>query len=216
LIFALSRYEQVMDAWLKGIEQRVAKGLDVSAIISVASFFVSRVDTKVDKAIDDAIAKLPAGDARRAELTSLKGRTAVANARLAYARFREVFGGQRFAPLKARNVHLQRPLWASTSTKNPAYPDTIYVDELIGRDTVNTMPPKTLEAFNDHGTVAETITNDLEGAKQVMRRLPELGIPVEKLIAELEAEGVASFAKSYNALLETLESRRQSLAGRSR
>jgi len=216
LIFALSRYEQVMDAWLKGIEQRVAKGLDVSAIISVASFFVSRVDTKVDKAIDDVIAKLPAGDARRAELSSLKGRAAVANARLAYARFREVFGSPRFTPLKARGTHLQRPLWASTSTKNPAYPDTLYIDELIGSDTVNTMPPKTLEAFNDHGTVAESITHDLEGAKQVMRRLPELGVPVEKLIAELEGEGVASFAKSYDALLETLESRRQSLAGRSR
>ena len=141
---------------------------------------------------------------------------AVANARLAYARFRQVFDGARFTALKARGARLQRPLWASTSTKNPAYRDTLYVDDLIGADTVNTMPPQTLAAFNDHGTVRVTIGDDLEAARALFRRLPALGIPLESLIGELEQEGVVAFAKSYDALLETLESRRQSLAGRAR
>ena len=163
-----------------------------------------------------AVATLPAGDPRRAELEQARGLAAVANARLAYARFRQVFDGARFTALKARGARLQRPLWASTSTKNPAYRDTLYVDDLIGADTVNTMPPQTLAAFNDHGTVRVTIGDDLEAARALFRRLPALGIPLESLIGELEQEGVVAFAKSYDALLETLESRRQSLAGRAR
>ena len=216
LIFSLARYAQVMEAWLAGLEQRAAQGQALDRIFSVASFFVSRVDSKLDQAIDAALAALPAGDPRRAELDAAKGKAAIANARLAYARFRALMGSARFAALRAAGARLQRPLWASTSTKNPAYPDTLYVDQLIGADTVNTMPPQTLQAFNDHGTAQLTIENDLEVARRLFRRLPELGVPIESLIAELEGEGVVSFGKSYDALLATLESRRQSLAGRAR
>ena len=216
LIFSLARYREVMDAYLSGLEQRYQRNQPLEPIYSVASFFVSRVDSKVDKAIEAAAAKLPESDPRRAELLGLRGRAAIANARLAYAEFREVFGGARFGALRARGAHLQRPLWASTSTKNPAYPDTLYVDELIGRDTVNTMPPQTLAAFNDHGTVAVTIDRDLDGARTLVQRLPALGVPVGALIDELEPEGVQAFVRSFDGLLETLESRRQTLAARSR
>jgi transaldolase len=212
LIFSLARYEQVMDAYLAGLERLLNGGGDVSAVRSVASFFVSRVDTKVDAAIDAALPSK--GGPQREELAALKGRAAVANARLAYTRFREVFGGARFTTLLGRGAHLQRPLWASTSTKNPAYPDTLYVDELIGADTVNTMPLATLEAFNDHGALESRIGRDLDSARALFRRLPELGIPVDALIAQLEGEGVTTFAKSYEALLETLELRRAALAGK--
>ena len=213
LIFSLARHEQVMDAWLSGLERRAAAGEALDRVFSVASFFVSRVDGKVDNAIDVATAALPAGDARRGELGGTKGRAAIANARLAYARFRQVFADPRYEALRARGARLQRPLWASTSTKNPAYPDTLYVDTLIGPDTVNTMPPQTLAAFNDHGTAEVTIGNDLDAARRLFTRLPALGIPIEALIAELEDEGVVAFARSYDALLATLESRRQTLAG---
>ena len=216
LIFSLGRYDQVMDAYLTGIERRAAQGDPLDRIHSVASFFVSRVDTKVDRAIDAALAGLPAGDTRRAELTAAKGRAAIANARLANVRFREVFGSPRWQALAKRGARLQRPLWASTSTKNPAYRDTLYVDELIGPDTVNTMPPQTLTAFNLHGTVAITIGNDVEGARKLFARLPALGIPIDRLIAELEEEGVVAFAKSYDTLLGALEAKRQSVAGRAR
>ena len=216
LIFSLARYAEVMEAWLAGLEQRAAQGQALERIFSVASFFISRVDSKLDRAIDAALAALPAGDPRRAELDAAKGKAAIANARLAYARFRELAVTPRVTALQARGARLQRPLWASTSTKNPAYPDTLYVDQLIGPDTVNTMPPQTLQAFNDHGTARLTIEHDLDGARRLFQRLPELGVPIESLIAELEGEGVVAFAKSYDALLATLESRRQSLAGRAR
>jgi transaldolase len=216
LIFALERHRQVMDAFLTGLERRAGAGLAVGAIHSVASFFVSRVDTKVDPVIDQRLGALPAGSRERAELEGLRGKAAIANARLAYAQFREVFDGPRFAALQPRGAHRQRPLWASTSTKNPAYPDTLYVDELIGRDTVNTMPPKTLKAFNDHGSLEVRIDRDLEGARALFQRLPALGVPVDPLIGELEGEGVGSFAKSYDSLLETLEKERQAMAGRGR
>jgi transaldolase len=213
LIFSLARYQQVMDAYLDGLERWIAAGGDAATVRSVASFFVSRVDTKVDAAIDAALAHAGASAARE-ELAALKGRAAVANARLAYARFREVFGAARFSGLAKRGAHLQRPLWASTSTKNPAYPDTLYVDELIGADTVNTMPLATLSAFNDHGVLESRIGRDLDSAHALFRRLPELGVPVDALIAQLEREGVDTFTKSYDALLETLESRRAALSGK--
>ena len=208
LTFSLARYEQVMDAFLKGLEQRVSQGQPIERLFSVASFFVSRVDTKVDKAIDQAVAQLPVAEPRRAELESLRGRAAIANARLAYERFRVVFGSPRFAALAAKGARLQRPLWASTSTKNPAYRDTLYVDELIGRDTVNTMPPQTLAAFNDHGVVAESIGRDLEQARDLFKRLPRLGVPIDELIEQLEPEGVTTFSKSYDKLIEAIEGRR--------
>ena len=210
LIFSLARYQQVMDAWLSGLEALAARGAALRDMRSVASFFVSRVDTKVDKAIDEAVQARPAG-AETAELQRLKGQAAVANARLAYARFLEVIRAPRFGALAERGAHPQRPLWASTSTKNPAYRDVIYVEELIGRDTVNTMPPQTLAAFNDHGVVEERITRELEKARALFERLPQLGIPLEALIAQLEPEGVASFAKSFDSLIASLESKRKEL-----
>jgi transaldolase len=212
LIFSLARYAQVMDAWLSGLERRAATGEPLAGLFSVASFFVSRVDNKVDAAIEKALAALPPGAGGRTELESSRGRAAIANARLAYAAFKEACGSPRFAALRARGAQVQRPLWASTSTKNPAYPDTLYVDELIGPDTVNTMPPQTLAAFNDHGRLEVTIERDLDAARALFARLPALGVPVETLIAQLEPEGVAAFAKSYEALLATLETRRREVA----
>jgi transaldolase len=214
LIFSLARYAQVMDAYLKGLEQRAAAGQPLERMFSVASFFVSRVDSKVDKAIDQRAGALPAGSPERAELQGLKGKAAVANARLAYAAFQREFTSPRFLALRGKGANLQRPLWASTSTKNPAYPDTLYVDELIGPDTVNTMPPQTLVAFNDHGTVESRIGRDRDRAEALFRRLPALGVALPALIDQLEPEGVAAFAKSYDALLETLETRRAQLAAR--
>lgn len=212
LIFSLARYQQVMDAWLSGLERLAAAGRPLASNDSVASFFVSRVDNKVDPAIEKALAALPAGAPERAELESFRGRAAVANARLAYVAFEAMCASPRFAALRARGARVQRPLWASTSTKNPAYPDTLYVDELIGPDTVNTMPPKTLEAFNDHGRLEVSIGRDLDAARALFARLPALGVPVETLIEQLEPEGVAAFAKSYDALLATLETKRRVVA----
>jgi transaldolase len=214
LIFSLARYAQVIDAYLRGLEQRAASGAPLDRIFSVASFFVSRVDSKVDKAIDQRIAALPANARERAELNGLKGKAAIANARLAYVRFSHEFTSPRFKALHTKGAHPQRPLWASTSTKNPAYSDTLYVDELIGPDTVNTMPPQTLAAFNDHGTVEVTIARDLDGAEALFKRLPELGVPLPSLIDQLEPEGVATFEKSYDTLLDALEARRAQLAAR--
>jgi len=211
LIFSRSRYEQVMDAYLTGLERRVARNEPIDSIVSVASFFVSRVDSKADPVIERAAQALPAGDARRKELESYLGKSAIANARLAYARFREVFGELRMQRLAAKGARVQRPLWASTSTKNPRYPDTMYVDELIGPDTVNTMPPQTLEAFQDHGSLEVRIDRDLDDARRMFRRLPELGVPIDQLIGQLEPEGVTAFAKSYDALLASLEAKRRDL-----
>jgi transaldolase len=212
LIFSLARYRQVMEAYLTGLERRAAHG-PLDRIFSVASFFVSRVDTKLDKAIDQRLATLPPGAAERAELEGYRGRIAVANARLAYAAFLETFAAPRFAALRAKGARVQRPLWASTGTKNPAYSDVLYVDELIGPDTVNTMPPQTLDAFNDHGVVETRITRELDRARAAFARLPQLGVPVHELVDQLEPEGVTAFSKSYESLLETLESRRLQMAG---
>ena len=213
LIFSLVRYAQVIEAYLAGLERRAVRDEPLDAIFSVASFFVSRVDTKVDAAIEAAAAKVPAGPGRE-ELLALRGRAAIANARLAYARFLEAFQGSRFEALRARGAHAQRPLWASTSTKNPAYPDTLYVDELVGPDTVNTMPLATLTAYNDHGSLDIRINRNLDAAHALFQRLRDLGVPIDALIAALESEGVEAFRKSYEALLETLEQRRSALAGR--
>ena len=211
LIFTLERYREVMDAWLAGLEQRLAKVGDLSALRSVASFFVSRVDTKIDGAIERRLSTLPAGSTERAELESLRGKAAVANARLAYAEFEAVIAGPRFRALQAKGAHRQRPLWASTSTKNKAYRDVVYVEELIGPDTVNTLPPATLAAFNDHGKVESRIRHDVPGARAVLERLTALGVPAESLIGELEGEGVQAFAKSFDDLLGALETRRREL-----
>ncbi|HTR96913.1 MAG TPA: transaldolase [Candidatus Acidoferrales bacterium] len=210
LIFSLARYREVMEAYLTGLEQRLAAGGTLGELRSVASFFVSRVDSKVDAAIEQRAAALSEA-AQKRELESLRGQAAVANARIAYAAFEEVFGGERFARLSSRGARVQRPLWASTSTKNPAYRDVLYVEELIGPDTVNTMPPQTLAAFNDHGVAEVRIRRDLDRARALFRRLPELGVPIDALIGQLEDEGVKAFAKSYDELLEAIESRRREM-----
>lgn len=214
LIFSLARYAEVMEAYLSGLEKLAAAGGDLSNVRSVASFFISRVDSKVDAAIDARAATLPAGSTERTELESLRGRAAVDNARLAYAAFEQVFATPRFAALRAKGAHVQRPLWASTSTKNPAYRDVMYVEELIGPDTVNTIPPATLDAFNDHGVVETRIRNGMPEARALFGRLNALGVPVEALIDQLEDEGVKSFAKSYDDLLAAIETRRRDMVAK--
>ena len=199
LIFSLERYEEVIEAYLGGLESRPG---DLSGISGVASFFVSRVDTEVDRRLE-AIGT-PAARA-------LRGRIAVAQAKLAYAVFRRRFTGPRWEALAGRGARLQRPLWASTSTKNPAYPDTLYVDNLIGPDTVNTLPEPTLEAFEDHGTVACTIDADVEAAGEALADLDRAGVDLAEVAEVLEAEGVAAFAKSFDELLDTLARRAEDL-----
>ena len=199
LIFSLERYHAVMEAYLGGLQDRLNAGLDVRHIASVASFFVSRMDTKVD-ALLDAIGTAGA--------KQLLGKAAIAYTRLAYEAFLKVFRGERFASFNAAGCAVQRPLWASTSTKNPAYPDTMYVDQLIGPGTVDTVPPKTLEAFRDHGKAVETIHNDLDGARQTLASLETIGISMDKVTAELEAEGVKSFSDAFSAMLHAIEEHR--------
>ncbi|MBN2045147.1 MAG: transaldolase [Anaerolineales bacterium] len=200
LIFSLERYQMVMEAYLAGLEQRIAAGLPVDRIASVASFFVSRMDTKVDQ----LLAEIGTGEAK-----ALMGRSAVANAKLAYQRYLTTFGGERFAKIKAAGGRVQRPLWASTSTKNPAYPETLYVDTLIGADTVNTIPPKTLVAFLNHGVVADTILKKIPEQEKIIEALEALGISVKQVTDELEAEGVAAFARAFADLLAVIESRKE-------
>lgn len=206
LTFSIDRYKEVMEAYLSGLEDRVKAGKPVNHIHSVASFFVSRIDTKVDKYLEPIIKK---GGRKGQTAKSLLGKIAIANARLAYLEFRKVFESERFAALQAKGAKLQRPLWASTSTKNPAYPDTMYVDELIGAHTVNTVPPQTLDAFRDHGKVKLTIEKDLEGAKKEFANLEAVGISIQQVTQELEEEGVQAFSASYNSLLDTVKTRRE-------
>ena len=201
LIFSLKHYEAVTDAYLSGLEQRLSAGEDISQVASVASFFVSRVDTMVDKALDEA------GN------SSLKGKIAVANAKVAYARFKDIFSGERWEKLAAAGARVQRPLWASTGTKNPQYSDTLYVDELIGADTVNTVPPATLEAVIDHGQTLPSIEEDLLGAKHQLEKLDDLGIDLEAVTEQLQVDGVIAFAKSFETLMLSIADKRDQLVG---
>ncbi len=194
LIFSLVRYAEVMEAYLTGLEDRLAQGHPINHIASVASFFVSRVDTKVDE-------RLPKD-------SPLRGKAAVANAKLAYAEFQRKFAGARWENLQAHGAQLQRPLWASTSTKNPAYPDTLYVDNLIGPHTVNTVPPATLDAVRDHAKTEITITRDVEKAQEAVDQLEAAGISMDVVTQELEDEGVKAFSESITALFKTIEDRR--------
>ena len=202
LIFSIERYEKVMDAYLKGLEKRLAAGNPIDRIASVASFFVSRMDSKVDKRLEAIAGEKPAA-------FDLAGKAAIANAKLAYQNFLAVFGTDRFKKLAAEGGRVQRPLWASTSTKNPAYPDTLYVDTLIGPNTVNTVPPKTLTAFLNHGVVENTIAKDLAFQKAVLEELEDLGISVRQVTDELEEEGVSSFIQAFGDLLDAIESRKE-------
>lgn len=206
LIFSRDRYRAVMDAYLSGLEDRLAANKPIDQIASVASFFVSRVDTNVDKKLQ---AIINGGGGRAAAAKALLGRAAIANARLAYADFQRVFGGERFARLRAAGGRVQRPLWASTGTKNPAYSDVLYVDELIGPDTVNTVPPHTLAALLDHGVARPTIEQSLDEARRVEADLEALGISLADVTAELEREGVQSFKDSFATLLAAVGARRQ-------
>lgn len=196
LIFSRAVYEQVVEAYLRGLEALIARGGDPRDVSSVASFFVSRVDSNADKKLD----ALGAGD--------LRGTIGIANAKLAYQRFLDLFDGERWERLAARGARLQRPLWASTSTKDPAYPDTMYVDQLIGPHTVNTVPPQTLEAFLDHGRVAPTLMSDVDEAVVTLDRLEELGINLDTITDELLEEGIAKFAEPFRSLLATIAAER--------
>jgi transaldolase len=203
LMFSVEVYKRVARAYIAGLRQRFERGEDVSRVSSVASFFVSRVDTKVDGYLDEL-------GSREAQLA--RGKAAIANAKLAYEAFNEIFGGDEFADLLAAGARVQRCLWASTSTKNPDYRDVLYVEELIGPQTVDTMPLDTIKAFLDHGALERTLDRDLDGAKQAIREIEALGITMERVTGELITEGVAAFAKSFDELIETIESKRKELA----
>ncbi len=209
LIFSRERYADVMDAYLTGLEKRVDSGLPIDSIASVASFFVSRVDTKVDECLQELI---QTGGPQAASISALLGKAAVANARLAYADYKEVFSTERFQVLKAKGARVQRPLWASTSTKNKAYRDVMYVEELVGPDTVDTIPPQTLVAFLDHGEVRQSLEEDMPGQQQALAELETLGISMKKVTRELEEEGVQSFSDAFTVLLKAVASRRTTAA----
>ena len=209
LLFSVEAHARVIEAYLAALEQRVAAGQPIDMIASVASFFVSRVDTEVDKRLDAKIAAAAPGD--RAALEALKGRAAIANARLAYRLFRSMFSGPRWEALEAQGARLQRPLWASTGTKNPAYSDVLYVEELIGPDTVNTMTPATIDAFRDHGEVARTVDANLEAAEQTIGALGANGIMLAEVTDKLLVEGLASFQKSFDTLISGLERKAHAL-----
>lgn len=214
LLFSIEGYERVIEAYLSALETRIAKGEPVDRLASVASFFVSRVDSAVDSQLEAKI-EAAQSESEKAALRALLGKAAIANAKLAYARFQEVFGGERFAKLKSAGARVQRPLWASTSTKNPEYRDVIYVEELIGPDTVNTMPLKTIEAFADHGVAKRTVDADLGGARAQLAALAAAGIDLDRVTHDLQVEGVAKFVDPFRSLLGSLEKKLTEMASRS-
>ena len=195
LIFGLTRYAEVMEAHIAGLEDRAARGLPVSGVSGVASFFISRVDTEVDRRLDAVATD---------EALALRGKAAIAQAVLAYSLFEKTFAGPRWERLAALGAAPQRPLWASTSTKNSAYPDTLYVDRLIGPNSVNTLPENTLEAFDDHGTLERTVDTDVAGAARVWEALAGLGVDSNQVAGVLEQEGLASFETSFEDLIGSL------------
>lgn len=209
LIFSIERYHEVMEAYLSGLEKRVAGRKPIDGLASVASFFVSRVDTLVDKLLDLKRGALSKAEAK--SLDALKGQAAIANARLAYAAFRATFSGARWEKLAAKGARYQRPLWASTSTKNPAYPDVYYVEALVAPDTVDTMPPATVVAYKDHGRPVVRLAAEAPEAASLVEKLEEIGVHMDDVTTQLEREGVASFTKSFETLLGVVETRRQAV-----
>jgi transaldolase len=203
LIFSVDRYEQVIDAYVRGLETLAAANGDVSSVASVASFFVSRVDTEVDRRLEQIGSP---------EALDLRGKAAVAQARLAYDAFTTHLASDRWKALAAKGAKPQRPLWASTSTKNPAYPDLLYVDTLIGPDTVNTMPDATVDAFVDHGTVARTIDQATDDARATLDAIASVGVDMDDVSRRLEDEGVAAFVKSFDELLQSLQDKAAALS----
>jgi len=209
LLFSIDAHKAVIDAYFAGLEDRVAAGKDIASIHSVASFFVSRVDTEIDKRLDTLVGVHPGN---QETLKALYGKAAIANAKLAYRLFRAETMSSRWQALSAKGATLQRPLWASTSTKNPAYRDVMYVEELIGPDTVNTMPPATIDAFRDHGIVKRTVDAQVDEAERTIRTLEENGVSMRDVTDKLLADGLASFQKSFDTLLSGLQTKRKTLA----
>jgi transaldolase len=203
LLFSLEAHERVIDAYMSGLEDRVGAGNPIDHIFSVASFFVSRVDTEVDKRLDEMVKTANPPD--RDRLRMLKGRAAVANAKLAYRLFRRKFSEARWTALEDRGGRLQQPLWASTSVKNPVYRDVMYVEELIGPDTVNTMPPGLIDAFRDHGTVQRTVDKRIGAAEGLLREIEAVGMSMKDVTDKLLVDGVASFQKSFDSLTAGIE-----------
>jgi transaldolase/glucose-6-phosphate isomerase len=212
LIFSVENYEAVAEAYIKGLEQRLAVGLPVTQIASVASFFLSRIDTIVDRMLENNIRSAQGRDIDRVSANrKLLGKAAIANAQVAYQRFQKLFYGERFAALREAGAQVQRPLWASTGTKNPAYPDTLYLDSLIGRDTVNTVPPATLDAFKDHGTVSESLLNEIDEAEPTLKALADVGIDLAQITHQLQVDGVEAFSESFENLLDQVDAKRNVL-----
>jgi len=210
LIFSISTYRQVAEAFISALEARRTAGEDISHMASVASFFVSRVDTLVDKLLEDKV-KATSNTSEQQHLKSLEGKAAIANARLVYQDFKKIFNTPRFAALKQAGAYVQRPLWASTSTKNPAYRDVLYAEELIGPDTVDTMPFETIENFRDHGRVRLSIEDNLEEAHQVFDALEKIGIHYDQVTKQLQDEGVQKFADSFHTLFEGIAEKRKAI-----
>jgi transaldolase / glucose-6-phosphate isomerase len=204
LLFAQEVYEEVGATYIAGLEELARRGGHLKKMAGVASFFISRIDTLVDSLIDE---KLKATDelAQQALLKSLKGKVAIANGKLTYERYQRIFGGARWEALASKGAQTQRVLWASTSTKNPAYRDVMYVEELIGPDTVNTMPPATIDAFRDHGKLRRSLTEDIPGAQKVMDDLAKAGISIKEVTTKLTIDGVKLFADAFRKLLEAVE-----------
>jgi transaldolase len=212
LLFAIEAHERVIEAYMAGLEDRVKAKQPIDGLASVASFFVSRVDTEIDKRLDALIAKA-ANQQEKERLAMLKGRAAIANAKLAYRLFQQKFAGPRWEALTRQGARVQRPLWASTSTKNPEYRDVMYVEELVGPDTVNTMPPATIDAFRDHGVVDRMVDKKIAAAEGLLKEIEAAGISVKEVTAKLLVDGIASFQKSFDELMAGLESKIGSLAG---
>ena len=208
LLFAIEAYKRVIDGYFAGLEDRVKAGKNISQIHSVASFFVSRVDTEVDKRLEASLAKTPAN---QQTLKAPEGKAAIANAKLAYKLFQSEIASPRWKALASKGATVQRPLWASTSTKNPAYRDVMYVEELIGPDTVNTMPPQTIEAFRDHGVVARTVDANVDEAQRTIDALERNGVSMRDVTDKLLTDGLASFQKSFETLLAGLEKKTRAL-----
>jgi len=209
LLFSVEAYRRVIEAYLSGLEDRMKARGDLHRVGSVASFFISRVDSEVDARLDAIISH--ADDATRTRLGALKGKAAIANAKLAYALFQKCFAGERWERLRAQSARVQRPLWASTSSKNPAYRDVMYVEQLVGPDTVNTMPPATITAFQDHGEVSRTVDAAVDEARELLQALASEGISMTAVTDKLLAEGLASFQKSFDTLLSGLETKLRAL-----
>src|SRR6266536_259047 len=210
MIFSIENYEQVAEAFIKGLERRAAAGKNVDHIASVASFFVSRVDSMIDTDLDYK-ARHAATPEEKTKLENLQGKAANANAKLAYAKFKEIFHGERFAKLKAKGAQVQRCLWASTGTKNPRYSDVLYVDNLIGAQTVNTVPPATYTAIRDHGKVAPTLEQGVDECRALVGKLKEVGIDLKAVTEKLQKDGLASFVTSFDTLADSIESKRDAM-----